>query len=186
MLFPEYTDYSCVEAKIRLLRYQGKMDFVSVNHRDFLGAVMGLGLRREKIGDLIVTESGCDLFVEEEVVDYLLQSELRVKRVPLKGREISLQEFEPPKPVTKEIHITVASMRLDAVLANGFGISRTKAMELIQSGKVKVNYSEKMEKDYLCQEGDLLTCRGKGRFRIGELFGESRKGKQKINIWKYI
>ncbi len=186
VLFPEYSEPDCELAKISLFRFQGKLDFVSVNHRDFLGAVMGLGLRREKFGDLLVRESGFDLFVQQEAAEYLEQQELRVKHVPLKGEEYPLAVFEPPQQNIKEIHIMVASMRLDTVLAHGFQLSRSKAMELIQGGQVKVNHSEITENDYLCRQGDLISCRGKGRIAIGALAGETRKGNLKLCILKYI
>lgn len=186
VLFPEYTEPACEMAGIRLFQFQGRLDYVSVNHRDFLGAVMGLGLRREKFGDLLVRETGFDLFVQEEVAGYLLQNELRVKHVPLTAVETSLEEFQPPEQNIKELHIMVSSMRLDTLLAHGLNLSRTKAMELIQSGRVKVNHSEVTENDYLCQQDDLISCRGKGRLRIGEQSGETRKGKLKVCILKYI
>ena len=186
VLFPEYAEPSCISAGICLFRFQGRLDFVSVTHRDFLGAVMGLGLRREKFGDLLVHETGFDLFVQQEIADYLLQNELRVKHVPMTVTELSLDDFQPPVQNIKELHIMVASMRLDTVLANGLGLSRTKAMELIQSGKVKVNHSETEKNDYICQQGDIISCRGKGRLRIGQLSGETRKGKLKLCILKYL
>ncbi len=186
VLFPEYTEPSCMSAGICLFRFQGRLDFVSATHRDFLGAVMGLGLRREKFGDLLVHETGFDLFVQQEIADYLLQNELRVKHVPMTVTELSFDEFQPPVQNIKELHIMVASMRLDTVLANGLGLSRTKAMELIQSGKVKVNHSEIEKNDYICQQGDIISCRGKGRLRIGQLSGETRKGKLKLCILKYL
>ncbi len=186
VLFPEYTEPDCDMAGIRLFRFQGKLDYVSVTHRDFLGAVMGLGLRREKFGDLLVCETGFDLFVQEEIADYLLQNELRVKHVPLTATEIALDTFQPPEQNIKEIHIMVASMRLDTLLAHGLNLSRTKAMELIQSGRVKVNHSEVTDNDYLCKQEDLISCRGKGRLRIGELSGETKKGKLKVSILKYL
>lgn len=186
VLFPEYSEPSCNLAGIRLFRFEGRLDYVSVTHRDFLGAVMGLGLRREKFGDLMVTATGFVLFVEEELADYLLQNELRVKHVPLKAVELKLSEFEPPKQETKELHIMVASMRLDTILAHGLNLSRTKAMELIQGGKVRVNHSEVADNDFICGQGDIISCRGKGRLRVGEQSGETRKGKIKVCLIKYI
>lgn len=186
VLLSEYTEPDCSTAGIRLLQFQGNFDYVAVNHRDFLGAVMGLGLRREKFGDLLARESGFDLFVQQEVADYLLQAELRVKHVPLKAAEIPLSEFQPVEQNIKELHVMVSSMRLDTLLAHGMNVSRTNAIELIQSGRVRVNHSEVTEKDYLCQQNDLISCRGKGRLRIGEQSGETRKGKLRVCILKYI
>lgn len=186
VLFPAYSEPSCEMAGIRLFRFEGRLDYVSVNHRDFLGAVMGMGLRREKFGDLLVTENGFVLFVEEELAGYLLQNELRVKHVPMKAVELEPAEFEPPEQAMKELHIMVASMRLDTILAHGLNLSRTKAMELIQGGRVRVNHSEVADNDYLCQQGDIISCRGKGRLQVGEQSGETRKGKIRVCLMKYI
>lgn len=186
LLYPEYSAPAPEADTVCLLRFQGKLDFVNVNHRDFLGAVMSLGLRREKFGDLLVNDNGFDLFAEPEVAGYLQQQPLKVKHVPLAATEAALETFQPPEQNIKEIHIMVSSMRLDTLLAHGLNLSRTKAMELIQSGRVKVNHSEITENDYLCRQDDLISCRGKGRLRIGEQSGETRKGKLRVCILKYI
>jgi len=186
LLYQAYSEPSCEQANICLLRFVGRMEYASASHRDFLGAVMSVGLRREKLGDLLVTEQGCDLFVAREVAAYLLQNELRVRHVPLQAQEIALQDFQPPEQTMKEIHIMVSSMRLDAVLAGSLGLSRAKAVALIQSGRIKVNHSEMQANDYLCRETDLISCRGYGRLRVGEQLGETRKGKWKVRILKYI
>ena len=186
VLYPEYTEPSCELAEVALLQFQGRLDFVSVNHRDFLGAIMSLGLRREKLGDLLVTEAGCVLFVEREVVEYIMQNELRVKHVPLSITELSLDTFELPVQNTKELHIMVASMRLDTILAHGLNLSRSKAMDLIQVGKVKVNHSEVTDNDFICRQEDLISCRGFGRLRVGEQSGETKKGKLKVCLIKYL
>ena len=147
---------------------------------------MSLGLRREKLGDLLVTEAGCVLFVEREVVEYIMQNELRVKHVPLSITELSLDTFELPVQNTKELHIMVASMRLDTILAHGLNLSRSKAMDLIQAGKVKVNHSEVTDNDFICRQEDLISCRGFGRLRVGEQSGETKKGKLKVCLIKYL
>lgn len=186
VLFSEYSEIDCSGAEIQLIRFTGKMDYVSVTHRDFLGAVMSLGLRREKFGDLVVTENGCDLFAEADVADYLLTSELRVKHVPMKATMLAPEMFVPPEQKVKEVHIMVSSMRLDAILAAGLGLSRTKAVEQIQAGNIKINHTEVKDNDYVCRESDLLSCRGNGRLRVGAVEGETRKGKQRVTIWKYL
>lgn len=186
VLYPEYSEPSCDLAGVRLLQYKGRLDFVSVNHRDFLGAVMSLGLRREKLGDLLVLEDGCALFVAEEVQEYLLQNALRVKHVPLTAAAMAPEAFVPPAQNSKELHIMVASMRLDTILAHGLNLSRSKAMDLIQAGKVKVNHSEVTENDAICRQGDLISCRGFGRIRVGEQSGETKKGKLKVCLIKYL
>ena len=115
-----------------------------------------------------------------------MQNELRVKHVPLTIVETPLDAFVPPVQSTKELNVMVSSMRLDTILAHGLNLSRSKAMDLIQAGKVKVNHSEVFDNDYLCRQEDLISCRGFGRIRIGEQSGETKKGKLKVCLIKYI
>lgn len=186
ILFPPYTEIDCQEAEISLIRLQGRMDFVKVSHRDFLGAVLSLGVKREKFGDLLVTEDGCYLYMATENKDYLLSNPLKVKNVPLSTQEISLEEWTPPKPITKEIAVTVSSLRLDAICAHGFGLSRAKALEAIKSSKVQLNHLETTDGDALVKTDDILSFRGKGKIKIGEILGETKKGKLRVNLQKYI
>lgn len=186
VLYPEYSEPNCDMAEIVLLKFQGKLDFVTVNHRDFLGAIMSLGLRREKLGDLLVLEDGCALFVEQEVASYVMQNELRVKHVPLTIHALPLDSFQAPGQNTKELHVMVSSMRLDTILAHGLNLSRAKAMDLIQAGKVKVNHTEVTDNDFQCRQEDLISCRGFGRMRVGEQSGETKKGKLKVCLIKYL
>ncbi len=186
LLFDPYGEMSPDAAEISLLRFTGRFEFVSVSHRDFLGAVMSMGLRREKLGDLLVREQGFDLFAEKEAAAYLLRQPLKVKQVPLTVRELALADFAPPEIQVKELHIMVPSMRLDAVLAGAYHLSRSDALELVRSGRVQVNHSEVTQKDHILRENDLISCRGKGRLRIGALSGETSKGKLRVCVLKYI
>lgn len=186
VLYPEYSQQEESMADIALLRLSGNFKFVRANHRDFLGALMSLGLKREKFGDLLIDEQGCYLFAAQEVVSYLLQNCPRVKGVPLTGVLMELEQFVPPKQEIKELHIMVSSLRIDTILAHGFGLSRTKAIELIQSGKVQVNHLEVKDNDFICHEQDFISCRGKGKVKIAQFNGETKKGKEKMILWKYI
>ena len=100
-------------------------------------------------------------------------------------KEISLEEWTPPKPITKEIAVTVSSLRLDAICAHGFGLSRAKALEAIKSSKVQLNHLETTDGDALVKTDDILSFRGKGKI-IGEILGETKKGKLRVNLQKYI
>lgn len=186
VLYPEFSEADETMAEISLVRLEGNFKFVQVNHRDFLGALMSLGIKREKFGDLVIDEQGCYLLAVQEIVPYLQQNCPRVKHVPLTAQIIDAKEWIPPKQEVKEIHIMVASLRIDTILAHGFGFSRTKAIEMIQSGKVQVNYLEIKDNDFICHEQDLISCRGKGKLKIVQFNGETKKGKEKVILWKYI
>lgn len=186
ILFPDYIEPDCQMANLVLLKVYGKLEYLQANHRDYLGAIMSLGLRREKFGDLIPIENGFYLFAEENTAEYVIANCPRVKGVPLKAKRMEIEQWQPPGQSVKELHIMVASMRLDGILAHGFGLSRAKAVEFIQSGRVKINHREMKENDYLCQMNDIISCRGKGKLKVITQNGETKKGKLKVLLWKYI
>lgn len=152
-----------------------------LTHRDYLGALMGLGLERACIGDILVRKDGADLFVLEEVAEYVLtqmekagRRHIGLTRVPLDGLII-------PETAEQEGSGSVASLRLDCVLAQVFSMSRTQAQEAVSRGLVFVNNVPCLKADREVAAGERLTLRGRGRARITELGGKSRKGRQFIH-----
>jgi RNA-binding protein YlmH len=158
----------------------------ALTHRDFLGSLMGMGIAREKVGDILVGEGRCDILILSEVRDFLLQSMESAGRSKLKLQEISLDELEPPKTEIKEIRDTVSTLRLDAVGATGFSTSRSKMAELISSGRVNLNWQECTKTDKLVSEGDTISCRGLGKCRLKTVGGQSRKGRTMIVMERYL
>ena len=108
-------------AALRAVWYEGD----TLGHRDILGALMGLGIRRETVGDLLVSEHSCDILLLPEILPYLRENFTQAGRVKLKLSEIPLSELSVPPIAKKIIHGTVSSLRLDAVAATGFGTSRS-------------------------------------------------------------
>ena len=158
----------------------------SLTHRDFLGSILGLGLDREKVGDLLVGDSVCDVLVLEDVADFLLLHLEQAGRVHLKVSSISLEMVSPPPMQVRTIRDTVSSLRLDAVASSGFSISRGKAADLISSGKVQLNHQECLKPDRPVNEGDTLSCRGFGKCVVKEVGGPSKKGRIMIVLERYV
>lgn len=158
----------------------------SLSHRDYLGSLMGLGLTREKIGDILLTENGAQVLVLRETLPILLSQWEKAGRYPLTLREISLTELTPTAAEIKEIRASVASLRLDAVLAAGFSIPRSRAVSLVQSGRVMVNHRSCEKGDKSLQSGDVLTCRGLGKCVLTDTGGTSRRGRIVIKLKRYI
>ena len=159
---------------------------VKLTHRDFLGAVLGLGLDREKVGDLLVGDGVCDLLVLEELVDFLLLHLDQAGRARLKLSPLPLDRLEPPEVRVKVIRDTVSSLRLDAVAASGFSLSRGRAAELISSGKVQLNHRECLKADRAVAEGDVISCRGLGKCAVKTVGGPSKKGRIMIELERYL
>ena len=155
-------------------------------HRDFLGSLMGLGLTREKVGDILVSPHWADVLVGSSVADFLLQEWQQAGRVHLRAEEIGLAEIAVPEQPVKLIRDTVASLRLDSVVAAGFSVSRSAAAELIRSGKAEVNWMPCTKPDLLVEQGDVLTVRGLGKCCLAEVGGQSRKGRTGITMKRFI
>ena len=158
----------------------------SLSHRDILGGLMGLGLTREKLGDILMEEGRCQVVVLREALSILLSQWEGAGRWRLKVREISLSKLSPRPPEVKTIRDTVAAMRLDAVLASGFSTSRSKAAELVSAGRVSVNHRECAKPDRTVEAGDVLTCRGLGKCVVREVLGQSKKGRTMLVLERYL
>ena len=157
-----------------------------LTHRDFLGSILGLGLDREKVGDLLVGEGTCDVLALEEIADFLLLNLDQAGRVRLKLSPLPLDRLEPPPVQVRTIRDTVSSLRLDAVAASGFSLSRGKAADLIASGKVQLNHRECLKPDRAVAQGDVMSCRGLGKCVIREVGGPSKKGRTMIVLERYV
>lgn len=157
-----------------------------LSHRDILGALMGLGLTREKLGDILVEEDHCQLVLLREALPILLSQWESAGRWRLKLREIPLDQLAPKPPQVKVIRDTVAALRLDAVLASGFSTSRSKAAALVSAGRVSVNHRECAKADRTVEQGDVLSCRGLGKCVVKEVLGQSKKGRIMLVMERYI
>ena len=158
----------------------------SLSHRDFLGSILGLGLDREKVGDLLVGEGECHILALEDVADFLILHLEQAGRVRLKTAPLALHQLTPPEVKVKAIRDTVSSLRLDAVAASGFSLSRGKAADLISSGKMQLNHRECLKPDRPVAEGDVISCRGLGKFVLKEVGGPSKKGRIMIGLERYV
>ena len=159
---------------------------VQLSHRDILGGLMGLGLDREKLGDILILPGKCQVLALTECVPILLSQWDSAGRARLKVRQIPLSELEIQPPQVKEIRDTVAALRLDAVLAAGFSLSRGKAAELIAAGRAAVNHRECTKVDKTVEKGDVITCRGLGKCVVKDVPGQSRKGRTMVVMERYI
>ena len=146
-------------------------------HRDLLGSLMALGVERETLADLIVSVG---------VAQYLLDNWTGAGRTALRLTAIGADALRVPEQKVKEIRDTVATLRLDAVTAAGFSMSRGKAAELIAAGRVQKNYREVTKGDASVAQGDVISARGLGKFEVAEVGGLSKKGRTGILLRRYL
>jgi photosystem II S4 domain protein len=168
------------------LEIAGNFLFDPATHRDFLGAILGTGIVREKVGDILVSgEQGAQVIVTPEMADFLEMNLKQVRSVPVKTQRIALEELKVREPKKKEMTTVEASMRLDAVASAGFGLSRSKMTDLISTGDVRVNWKEITQSSHTLKTGDLVAIRGKGRLEIGEV-AITKKDRYRIQLTRLV
>ena len=173
------------EGAIRVLRCSF-YESGRLTHRVFLGSLMALGLTREKIGDILVSDRSADVLVSASVADHLLREWHAAGRTALHVAEIDPTELAVPVQQTKLLRDTVSSLRLDSVLSVGFSTSRGKAAEAIEAGRVQVNWTDCQKSDRLLHEGDVISVRGAGKCRLTEVGGVTKKGRIFITVERYL
>ena len=175
-------DFPIISLKIRPLQKKFAED---LSHRDYLGAVLNLGIDRACLGDILVEEDAAYLFCLERMADFIRDNLIRIRHTSVYVEQVEAENFHY-EPKYKEVSGTVASVRLDKLLALAFNASRSSLTGLIEGGKVFVNGKLVTSNGYEPKEGDLISVRGMGRFRFRETGGQSKKGREYVILWRYI
>lgn len=176
-------DYPCEFMPLKVIRAEkSKRD--SLSHRDYLGSLMGLGIKREFIGDIYVNEFGADIVVLDDIADYIMLEYKKAGRKQLDLEFIDKEDMKISDNDAEISNITVSSMRLDCVISGAFNLSRNKALPLISGGMVSVNNIECLKKDKELNEKDVVRIRRLGKITIEEILGKSRKDKYILQISK--
>ena len=174
------------QVAVAALDIAGNFLFDPATHRDFLGAILGTGVVREKVGDIIVLgERGGQVIVVPEMVEFLETQLTQVRSVPVKTQRIDLSELKIREPKKKEMTTVEASMRLDAIASAGFGVSRSKMADLITAGDVRVNWKDVSQSSHIVKPGDLIAIRGKGRLEVGEV-AVTKKDRYRVQLTRFM
>ena len=185
LIFPHGLPWEEADTGLAFLEIKGNFRFVAVSHRDYLGALLGLGLQRDKLGDILVTVDGARVVVAREVADYITGGLASVDRVGVTVREITRAELDPPVPVSREIAVTVRSMRIDALAAHGFGLSRSKMAREITAGKIYLNWRPCVDPSARVNPGDMISARGRGRVEVMETGGKTKKDRVNVTLRRF-
>lgn len=156
-----------------------------LSHRDFLGALMALGIERSTVGDILVESGRCVLFLREELVPYV---QTQITKIGAVGVRVT-EGAEEPYPVGRRFQsfsAVVSSLRADCIVAACTGLSREKTKTWITSGLVTINYVECQSPSVLLSAGDKIAIRGKGKFCLEQIGGLTRKGRIGIEVKKYL
>ncbi|GKV15958.1 hypothetical protein SLEP1_g26679 [Rubroshorea leprosula] len=171
---------------ITALSITGNFGFQPCSHGDFLGAILGTGIARDKLGDIILQgEKGAQILIIPELADFIISTMDKVGNVSVICSKIPLLalEYEPPR--TKSFRTVEASLRVDALASAGFKISRSKLVNLISNGDVRVNWTTVTKNGTTLKSGDVVSVSGQGRLKIGEI-NTTRKGKFAVELIRYL
>lgn len=153
-----------------------------LGHRDVLGSILGLGIKREMIGDILLSDNFCDIIIMREMSEYILTNLESIGREKVKCEVVSFEDLTDRKISLENKVITVASLRLDALISAVFGISREKSSEFIKLEKVSLGFILCKNTSKIVCENDLISVRGYGRFKVLEVAGETRKGRIRVKV----
>ena len=158
----------------------------ALSHRDILGALMGAGIQRETVGDILVEKGRCLFFTTQEMAPYILDNLHSAGRTVLHLKQVPLVGLPLPEPEFQEIRDTLSSLRLDSVISSGFRVGRSLAADYIRSGKAAIDGLPCEKPDKLVSEGSKISVRGLGKVRLYRVNGKTKKDRISITIQKYV
>ncbi|MFC4305661.1 RNA-binding protein [Cohnella boryungensis] len=157
-----------------------------LDHGDYLGALLGLGIKRDKIGDLHVSEEGCHALIAEEIADFLIGHMKQAHRVDVSVSLRPLAELREVKVELQEQVLSVASMRLDGIASDVFRLSRTKIVAPIKAGRCRVSWKPVEDPSHSLRTGDVVSMKGYGRFKVLDVEGVSKSGRIRVRVGKFV
>ena len=156
----------------------------SFTHRDFLGAIMNLGIERSTIGDIVLEGKMAYVFCQDKIADYIIEHLDKVKHTHVKCEKTTEETaLQGKEAIEKEL--LVSSLRIDAIISKLYNVSRNQSLQLFQTKKVFVNGRTQENNSYFLKEGESITVRGYGKFDFFKVKDETKKGKIRITILKY-
>ncbi|MFX0559769.1 RNA-binding protein [Tepidibacillus infernus] len=185
LIAPYYFSYDPKVMGLTFFKVIGENKFTTLTHRDYMGALLNIGIKREKFGDILVSDTDKQYIVASEVADYIRMQLTHVGRVSVRLEEIARENVKPPIQQIEEMFLTVSSLRVDAISSDVFRLSRTKISEWIKGKHLKVNWQIIDQTDYKLQVGDIVSLNGFGRFKFLEDEGITKKGRIRVKIGRW-
>lgn len=174
-IYPSYLEKNDIEEELSCIKVEGDLD--NLSHKDYLGALLSLGIKREKIGDILVHNGYGYIIVKEEIGDYIFYNLEKIGNKNLVNTKVPFNEIKVPPLDYKEIKRFLTSLRIDLIISSAYNISRKDSMDIIKRGLVKVNWEPIDKPARELSEGDVISVRGYGRFILYSLEGTSKKGR---------
>lgn len=182
-----FSQSEVLDYPVRLMRIKCNSKFVRLQHKDYLGALMALGIKRGKFGDLIVKENNeCYAAVHEDISDYVYMNLSSIGKCECNTTFLDTNITEIPDYDFKTFDINTSSLRIDCLLSSMCRISRSKSEELMKQGKVLLDYLPVTKKDKIINDsGCVITVRGYGKFKVVKKLGHTKRGGCKLHIKKF-
>ncbi|UCZ51809.1 RNA-binding protein [Bacillus shivajii] len=182
LVYPSYYSPNEEDYEMKLFHVEYPHKFITIEHRQILGALMNIGVIREKFGDILSNGTSYQIVVAKEVADFVEWNLTAVGKAKITLTEIEQSEMIEPKAEYQFSQVTVSSLRLDVVIAEAYRQSRSKVKPMIEGSLIKVNWKTVEDPSYQLQEHDVLSVRGKGRCFISSCEGQTKKGKWRLTI----
>ncbi|MBC6314992.1 RNA-binding protein [Listeria grandensis] len=182
LIYPDYYEPTENDFQITLFDIRYPVKFTTLTHQMILGTVMSLGMKRDIFGDILTENELWQFFVMVEMKEYISLQLDKIGKVNIMLEEIPLSQALPVRADWDYESTTITSLRLDLVVATAHHISRQKAKQLVQGKLVKVNWKTVENPDFECEEKDIISARGYGRVKLGEINGHTKKDKIRMEI----
>lgn len=183
ILAPFYHTIECSDFPITLLQASYPKKFVTIQHRDVLGAFLSQGLIRRKLGDIVIDDYHIQIAVSEDIAAFVEMNVKSIKKASIQWNKVTLDKAIESKEKWHERQGTVSSLRLDVLMKEIYRVSRQTAADAIAKGLIKVNFKKVENPAFLVEAGDIFSFRGKGRSKLVEILGQSKKEKWIIKYY---
>ena len=179
LAFPWEYPITCLKIQPKAVRFSEEL-----THRDYLGAVLNLGIERSVIGDILIQDKIAWMFCHNKIADYIIDNLDKIRHTSVLIEKVDNPEHIP-EPSFQLITGTCSSVRLDALIALAFQTSRSSMVSFIEGGQVFVNGKLITSNGYEPKEGDIISVRKKGRFRYEGVTRQTKKGRNSVKLLRY-
>ncbi|ASR46771.1 RNA-binding protein [Paenibacillus kribbensis] len=187
LIAPDYSYLDDEDMGIRVLSISSDDHKIStLEHGDYLGAILGLGIKRGKIGDIQVLDDGCHVLVASEISDFIMLHLQQVHRVHVWTELLPSESLRTKEAELEPLDLTVASLRLDGIASDVYKLSRSKILTPIRAGRCRVNWKVEENPSTSLKAGDVISMQGFGRFKVLETDGMTKKGRFRVKIGKFV
>lgn len=182
IIYPEYYQPTQEDFELALFEVNYPKKFTNLSHGKVLGTLIGSGVKREMFGDILSDGENWQVFLAEEVASYVQLQVTKMGNVTVRLEPRNYTQILTPKDGWSEEKTTVSSLRLDTVISTIFNISRQRSKQLIEAGKIKVNWIEIQRPDFMLDLLDIVSIRGFGRLQLQEIEGKTKKEKIRLTL----